>query len=77
MARPLAQIEQEIRELSTSDKETLLRTLWEELDGVPDPNVDEAWLEEARRRDKELDEGHVESTAADDVFKRLEARLKK
>ena len=77
MARPLAQIEQEIRELSTSDKETLLRALWEELDGEPNPNVDEAWLEESRRRDKELDEGHVQSTPADEVFKRLEARLKK
>jgi hypothetical protein len=49
MARPLAVIEQEIRELSISDKEALLRVLWEELDGPPDEAVDAAWLEEVQR----------------------------
>jgi len=46
MARPLAIIEQEIRELSVSDKEALLRVLWEELDGPADIAVDAAWLED-------------------------------
>jgi putative addiction module component (TIGR02574 family) len=77
MARRIAQIEEEIRALSISDKELLMRTLWEELDGPPDPNVDAAWLEETRRRDTEIDEGVVELLPADEVFKRLEASLKK
>jgi hypothetical protein len=51
--------------------------LWEELDGPPDPDVDAAWLEEARRRDKEIEEGRVELLPADEVFKRFEASLKK
>jgi putative addiction module component (TIGR02574 family) len=71
MARLLAQIEEEIQALSTSDKEQLLRTLLEQLDGPSDPNVDQAWLEEARRRDQELEDGHAQSIPADDVFKRL------
>src|ERR1700746_2071748 len=51
MARTLQQIQEEIRGLSTSDKEALLRALWEDLDGPPDRDVDQAWLEEARRGD--------------------------
>jgi putative addiction module component (TIGR02574 family) len=77
MARSLQQIQEEIRELSTSDKETLLRALWEDLDGPADPGVDAAWLDEAKRRDAELDAGSVESVPASDVFERLRASLKK
>jgi putative addiction module component (TIGR02574 family) len=77
MARPLLQIQEEIRALSTSDKEQLLRLLWEELDGAPDADVDVAWLEEARRRDREIDDGLVETIPADEVFNRLRASLPK
>ena len=77
MARSLQQIQEEIRELSTSDKETLLRALWEDLDGPPDPGVDAAWLDEAKRRDAELDAGSVETVPASEVFQRLRASLKK
>ena len=77
MARSLQQIQEEIRELSTSDKETLLRALWEDLDGPADPGVDAAWLDEAKRRDDELDAGSVESVPASEVFERLRASLKK
>ena len=77
MARPLQQLQDEIRGLSTSDKEALLRALWEDLDGPPDPGVDAAWLDEARRRDSELDSGVAGSVPAADVFDRLRASLKK
>ena len=77
MARPLETIHEEIRELSVSDKETLLRLLWEELDGPSDPAVDAAWLEEVQRRSRELDEGLVECIPAEEVFARLEALIKK
>ena len=39
-------------------------------------NVDAAWLDEAQRRDKELDDGTAESIPADEVFRSLEASLK-
>jgi putative addiction module component (TIGR02574 family) len=77
MARPLAAIEQEIRELSVSDKETLLRVLWEELDGPADVAVDAAWLEEVQRRSREIDEGRVHSVPAEEVYARLEALIKR
>ena len=77
MARPLAQIQEEIRTLSDSEKEALLRVLWEELDGAPDPNVEAAWLEEVRRRSQQIDTGQVELVPADQVFRDLEDLLKK
>lgn len=77
MARPLSTIEQELRSLSTSDKEALLRVLWDELDGPSDPDVDAAWLEEARRRGAEIDAGQVELVPADEVFARLRAKFQR
>jgi putative addiction module component (TIGR02574 family) len=77
MARPLASLQDEIRALSTPDKEALLRALWEELDGPADRDVDAVWLAEAQRRDQELDDGQVRSVPAKEVFDRLEATLKK
>jgi putative addiction module component (TIGR02574 family) len=77
MARSLQQIQDEIRELSTPDKEALLRALWEDLDGPSDPDVDAAWLDEAKRRDAELDAGTDDCVPASEVFDRLRASLKK
>lgn len=77
MPRPFARIQEEIRTLSASDKEALLRLLWEELDGPSDPDVDAAWLEEVRRRGREIDASQVKLMPADQAFRKLEASLKK
>jgi putative addiction module component (TIGR02574 family) len=77
MARDLASLQDEIRGLSTPEKEALLRLLWEELGGPAHRDVDAAWLAEARRRHQELDDGQVRSVPAEKVFDRLEATLKK
>ncbi len=77
MARPLAQIQEDIQALSDAEKGALLRVLWEELDGAADPGVDAAWLAEAKRRDQEIEDGVVEMIPADEVFRSLEASLKK
>jgi len=77
MARAISIIEQEIRALSSSEKEQLLRILLEELDGPPDPDVNAAWLEEAQRRSREIDAGTVQCVPADEVFAKVDALLKK
>ncbi|MEQ1579505.1 MAG: addiction module protein [Steroidobacteraceae bacterium] len=77
MARPLEQIQQEVLALSVADKEALLRVLWEELDGAGDKDVDAAWLAEAKRRDLEIESGVAETIPADDVYRAIEASLKK
>lgn len=73
----MKQIHEEIRALSAAEKETLLRLLWVELDGPPDPNVEAAWLEEVRRRGRQIDRGEVELISADDIFRELGDSLKK
>jgi hypothetical protein len=75
MARPLKEIEQEIRRLSPEDKAELMRTLIAELDGPADSNVERAWLETAQRRYRELIEGKVAGIPGPLVFDRLRARL--
>jgi putative addiction module component (TIGR02574 family) len=76
MASAVDIIEEQIRALSTHDKETLLRVLLEELDGPPDPQVEAAWLAEVQRRDEELDSGKAKSIPAEEVFARLRAQTK-
>ena len=75
MARAVADIEQEIRSLPDAEKERLLRALLEELDGAPDPDADQAWLEEIQRRSREFDAGLVEAIPAEKVFADLRAKL--
>ena len=76
MARPISTIEQELRSLSASDQEGLLRVLLEELDGPPDLDAEAAWLEEVRKRSKELDSGKVECISASEVFETIDSSLK-
>lgn len=42
-----------------------------------DPDVEGAWLEEVRRRGQQIDTGQVELIPADQLFRKLEASLKK
>jgi putative addiction module component (TIGR02574 family) len=75
MTRPLATLEEELRSLSDSDKETLLRVLLEELDGPPDADVEAAWLDEVQRRSDEIDAGVVQTVPAEEVFARIRSRF--
>ena len=76
MARPLAAIESEIRELDPSSQEKLLRLLVEELDGPADADAESAWLADAERRNAEIESGAVTCVPADEVFRKIDARLK-
>ena len=75
MARPVDEIEKDIRALSQEDKVDLLRALITELDAPADPNVERAWLETAQRRYRELVDGKVKGVPGPLVFARLRARL--
>ena len=75
MARAVSEIEQEIRSLPDKEKERLLRALLEELEGPPDPGVEQAWLDEIQRRSRDLDAGLVNPIPADDVFAELRSKL--
>jgi len=75
MARPVSEIEREVRALPDVEKERLLRALLEELDGPPEPGAEQAWLDEIQRRSRDLDAGLVGTIPADQVFADLRAKL--
>jgi hypothetical protein len=77
MARAVAEIEREIRALKPAEQEHLLRALVAELDGPPDPGVEQAWLEEAQRRSGELDAGEVRLNPVEEVLANARGGLKR
>jgi putative addiction module component (TIGR02574 family) len=77
MARAVSEIETEIRALEPDEQELLLRALLEELDGPPDAGAEQAWLEEAQRRSRELDTGAVGTIPAEEVFAKARTELKR
>jgi hypothetical protein len=48
-----------------------LRLLLGELDGPPEPDIERAWIAEAKRRHQELLEGRVKDIPAEQVFARV------
>jgi len=76
MSIVVEEIEAKIRTLSHEDKTELLRALIADLDGPADEGVEQAWLEEAQRRHREIVEGKVQAIPGEQVFERVRARLK-
>jgi hypothetical protein len=54
----------------------LARELLASLDALSEAEMDKLWLEEAIRRDEELDSGAARAYPADEVFDRARARRK-
>ena len=77
MARTIEKIEEEIRSLSAAEKTELLRSLITELDVPTEADVEQAWLEEAQRRHRELVEGKVKGVPGERVFENLRSRLRR
>jgi putative addiction module component (TIGR02574 family) len=77
MSSVVAEIEAKVRTLSREDRAELIRALIAELDGPADADVEGAWLEEAKRRHREIIEGKVKPVPAERVFENLRARLKR
>lgn len=75
MARPIEEIEQEIRALSEDEKRDPLRALIDELDSPADPHVEKAWLAAAQLRQRELAETKVRGVPGTLVLRRLRSRL--
>jgi putative addiction module component (TIGR02574 family) len=66
----------EASELPVEDRamviDSLLRTL-----NTPDPEIDKAWSEEARRRLDELRSGRITPVPGNEVFSRIKERFEK
>ena len=77
MAKVLEEIEAKIRSLKPEERTELLRSLIAELDGAPEAGAERAWLEVAKARHREIVEKKVKPVPADQVFKKVRARLKR
>lgn len=77
MSTDVAEIEAKIRSLSHEDRTELLRALIADLDGPAEADVEQAWLEEAQRRHREVVEGKVKAVPGTRVFENLRSRLKR
>ena len=76
MARPLADIERDIRALSTRERAQLLKALISDLDAPADPDAERAWVEESNRRLSEIESGTAKTSPGADVLKEARSRLK-
>lgn len=62
--------------LPRNERAGLARELLESLDGPPDADADQAWLDETERRIAEVESGRVELEDWDVVRERISARLR-
>lgn len=76
MTTDVVEIQARIRSLSIEERLRLVRELISDLDGLTDADVERAWLEEARRRHRDVVDGKVQPVPGDRVFESLHARLK-
>jgi putative addiction module component (TIGR02574 family) len=77
MTDEVAEIGAKIRALSAEEKVELIRTLIADLDGPEDDGVEQAWLDEAERRHRELIDGKVQGIPGERVFENLRSRLRR
>jgi hypothetical protein len=69
-------LKEEALRLDPEARAYLARELLASLDAMTDSEIEELWLQEAMRRDAELDNGTARSYAADEVFSRVQNRRK-
>jgi putative addiction module component (TIGR02574 family) len=77
MSTDLKELARELESLPVASRAFLLDKLWESLDGVPDADVEKAWLEEAERRWQELESGKVKAIPEAQVMREAREALKK
>jgi len=69
-------IQQAALQLQPAARVALTHALVQSLAALPEAQVAELWLEEAQRRDAEMESGQVAGTPGEEVFRRLYARYR-
>lgn len=70
----IEELKKEALRLAPEGRASLARELLSSLDSLSDAEIEELWIEEAIRRDKELDSGAANASPADEVLGRARAR---
>ena len=71
----LADLETEALKLNPGSRAKLATTLLHSLEELSESEIESLWLEEAERRDRELDEGTLSAIPAEEVLREARARL--
>jgi putative addiction module component (TIGR02574 family) len=74
MARTLAEIEAEARQLSTTERARLVRRLIATLENEDRGAIEQAWLDEAERRLAAYRRGETAAAPGEDVFDAILSR---
>lgn len=77
MERNLEEIASEALQLSVESRAALAKRLLDSLDDLAPDEYERMWIEEAARRYQQLKAGTANSIASDEVFARLDARLRR
>ncbi|MHB9053734.1 MAG: addiction module protein [Thermoleophilia bacterium] len=72
----IEELRKEALRLAPEGRASLARELLSSLDSLNDDEIEQLWIEEAIRRDKELDSGAAVASPADEVLDRARARRK-
>jgi putative addiction module component (TIGR02574 family) len=72
----LLELETEALKLPVAERARLAETLLESLDALSEEENRRLWIEEARRRDEELDADPSRGRPAEDVFREARARIR-
>ncbi len=74
MATSIEVLEAEVLGLSAAERSRLLERLIASLDA--DPEIQKAWVQEAERRDAEVDSGAVSLVPGEEALSRLRTNLR-
>jgi putative addiction module component (TIGR02574 family) len=78
MARKAEELYKEALALSPEERDELVRLLTMQTDSKwASPEIEQAWMDECDRREKEYAEGNVELIPADEVIRQARERLRK
>jgi len=72
----IEELKQEALRLSPEARAYLARELLASLDAMSEAEIERLWIDEAIRRDEELDRGTAQAYPADEVLARARARRK-
>jgi putative addiction module component (TIGR02574 family) len=75
MSKDVIALFRDASELSERDRATLAGLLIESLEAEPEPDVEEAWRDEIKRRVADIEAGTVETVPWEEVRRRLLDRL--
>jgi putative addiction module component (TIGR02574 family) len=71
----LTDVTKEALSLPVEDRVVLAQFVWESMEHFANPDVENAWLVEADRRWREIDEGKVQCVPATEVMQRARKSL--